>query len=239
MEIKIIHPTRNRKEQAFKTASKWLEKSDRPGLIDYYFSVDTDDIDKWYSIVKIMPKPLVSNYIQDLFVLKNDNKSAIEAINYAAWYIDQYADTAEKYLLIVVSDDTDAPEHWDTLLLKELEGKSDFVAKVNDGLQHTLVTMPIMDRIYYERYGYLYHPDYKHMFCDQELTAVAIMTGKYIKLPLTFHHLHYTTGKSPYDEINRRNDATWAQGEALFNERLKTNFDIENPVVPYSSIIWK
>lgn len=238
MTINIIHPTRNRKEQAFKTASKWLFNADRPDLIDYTFSIDIDDSEKWYSVVKMMPKPF-SNYSKDLYVIKNNNKSAIQAINFAAGYIHLRSNEGENYLLLVVSDDTDSPEHWDTLLLNELNGKSDFCAKVDDGLQPTLVTMPIMDRIYYERYGYIYNPEYRHMFCDQELTAVAIMIGKYIKLPLTFNHLHYTTGKTPKDALNARNDATWYQGETLFNERMKTNFGIDNPVVPYSSIIWR
>jgi hypothetical protein len=96
-----------------------------------------------------------------------------------------------------------------------------------------------MDRAYYTRFGYVYYPGYRHMFCDQEMTAVGHLLGKVIDLDMTFEHMHYSVGKSNYDEINRKNDATWSQGEALFNERLKTNFGIDNPVVPYSSIVWK
>ena len=124
-------------------------------------------------------------------------------------------------------------------MLLAVKGKEDFLLKTDDGLQKTLVTLPIMDRKYYERFGYVYHPDYSHMFADQELTAVAIMTGKYVKLPLLFEHLHYSTGKTPKDVINSKNDSTWQQGERLFNERLKSNFGIENPVIPYSEIVWR
>lgn len=219
MKISIIHPTRNRLEHAYKTAMKWHNNADSVDNFEYILSVDEDDISD-YSIFPLS------------FILYNTNKSAIEAINNGA-------KIAIGNILIVVSDDTDCPEHWDTLLLNELKGKSDFCAKVDDGLQPTLVTMPIMDRFYYSRYGYIYHPDYLHMHCDQELTAVAIMTCKYIKLPLTFNHLHYSTGKTPKDALNLKNDATWYQGESLFNERLKTNFGISQPVVPYSAIQWR
>lgn len=228
MRIKIIHPTRNREDESFSTYVKWLSKAENTDTIDYILSVDIDDPINYES------------FFGQADIFRNNNKTAIQAINVAASYV--YLKSDEDYILVIVSDDTDCPEHWDTILRTYLFSycvNYDFVAKVDDGLQATLITMPIMGKTYYERYGYVYHPDYKHMFCDQELTAVAIMTDKYIKLPLTFNHLHYTTGKSAYDEVNRRNDATWGQGEALFNERLKTNFDIENPVVPYDSIIWK
>lgn len=231
MKISIIHPTRGRKEQALSTVTKWLRYADNPWDIEYLISIDNSDTDSWMRTVRVVPH-IDSNCTIDIKIIKNNNRSAIDAINFAAL-------RASNNILIVVSDDTDCPEHWDTLLLNTLEGKSDFCAKVDDGLQPTLVTMPIMDRVYYERYGYVYYPDFEHMFCDQELTAVAIMTGKYIKLSLTFSHLHYSSGQNEYDAIYAKNNATWAQGETLFNERLKTNFGIENPVIPYSEIKWR
>lgn len=229
--ISIIHPTRNRKKQALKTMSKWLFNADKPHKIEYIFSVDNNDVEYWASKVRIMPKTF-STLSMDCLVIKNYNQNAIQAINYAAKF-------ALGDLFIIVSDDTDCPEHWDTLLLQAFEGKSDFCVKTDDGLQPTLITMPIMDRVYYERYGYVYFEGYRHLFADQELTSVALMTGKYIKLDLKFPHLHYSTGQSPKDEINVKNDLTWRQGELLFNERLKTNFGITEPVMQYSDIKWR
>lgn len=219
MKISVIHASRQRPKQAFETLRKWLNRSHNIGL-EYIMSLDSTD-------------PTLNEYRWlDGQVCINDNKTAIEAINIGA-------KAATGNILISVSDDTDCPDNWLVLLKAYLNGKSDFCAKVDDGLQPTLVTMPIMDRIYYERYGYVYHPGYSHMFCDQELTAVAIMTGKYLKLPLSFPHLHYSAGKSEFDAVYAKNNATWAQGESLFNERLKTNFGIADPVVPYSSIKWR
>lgn len=225
MKISVIHPSRGRPEQAAKTQSEWIWRTYDNGYgegeptweVEFITSLDNDD---------------PSNYNMIDTVIRNDNKSAIEAINNAA-------KVATGDILVVISDDFDCFAAWDKYLIKYLDGKSDFCAKTDDGLQPTLITMPIMDRVYYERYGYIYEPSYRHMFADQELTSVAIMTGKYIKLPLLFPHNHYTTGKTPKDSINIRNDSTWVQGERLFNERLKTNFGIENPVVPYESIKWR
>jgi hypothetical protein len=224
MKISVIFPSRNRAKQAYDTFWNWRGKSDLKNEIEYILCWDEDACEEYYreffyedSIISICLRP---------------NKSAIEAIN-------EGAKIATGDLFVIISDDTDCPENWDTLLLEALEGKSDFCAKTDDGLQPTLITMPIMDRTYYERYGYVYYNGYSHMFCDQELTAVALMTGKYIKLPLKFEHLHYSTGKSPKDEINVKNDLTWKQGENLFNERLKTNFGITEPIMAYSDIKWR
>jgi hypothetical protein len=65
------------------------------------------------------------------------------------------------------------------------------------------------------------------------------MLGKVINVDMTFEHWHYSTGKNKRDKISLRNDSTWQQGERLFNERLKNNFGINNPVMPYSKIKWR
>jgi glycosyltransferase involved in cell wall biosynthesis len=222
MKITVIHPSRGRVTMADRTISKWLAYAD--GDIEYILSLDNDDA-YWYL-------PLLQKYYGKITHIINHNKTAIEAINEAA-------KIATGDLFVVVSDDFICPNHWDTKLQGQLEVYSDFCAKTRDGLQPTLITLPIMDRLYYNRYGYIYNPAYSHMFVDQEMTAVAIMTGRYISLDITFEHLHYSSGKTKKDAINDRNNATWQQGERLFNERLKTNFGIENPVIPYSEIKWR
>jgi hypothetical protein len=221
MKISIIHPSRGRAEKAFHTYQRWANNAD--GEVEYILSLDNDFCDDYY---------LQFFYVDHLIkVCLMTNRSAIDAINNAA-------KKATGDLLIVVSDDFDCPEHWDTLLLEALAGQSDFLVKTKDGLQPTLITLPIMDRAYYNRFGYIYHPDYRHMFSDQEMTAVGHMLGRVVTLDIEFPHNHYTTGRNERDAISRRNDATWSQGERLFNERLKTNFGIENPVMAYGDIKW-
>lgn len=220
MKISIIHPSRSRPQQAFATHSKWVSLAENFMDIEYILSVDTDD------------KFDYKKTFWQAQIIRSPNKTAIEAINVAA-------KKAKGDILIVVSDDTDCFENWDTQLLAALDGKSDFCAKCDDGLQPTLVTMPVIDRIYYNRYGYIYHPEYTHMHADEELTCVAIMTGKYIKLPLLFQHNHYTTGITPFDALNHKNNATWGHGQATLDRHALNNFGIEKPVVERKDIIWR
>lgn len=221
--ITCIHPSRGRSGIAIKVAKEWLSKAD--GEIEYIISIDQSDPDKHKYLHAINWEA------SGLMYHEWDNKSAIEAINNAAKHVDGD-------ILIVVSDDFDCPEHWDTLLLKALDGKEDFCVKTKDGIQPTLMTLPILDRKYYERFGYIYHPDYIHMYSDQEMTAVAHMLGRNLDVDILFEHKHYSTGKFKKDAISIRNDKSYAQGKQVFDRRLRSNFGIANPVKPYSSIKW-
>ena len=214
MKITCIHPSRSRAAIANQVRTEWLNKAD--GIIEYIFSLDNDDI---------------QGTLYEGNCIYNDNRSAIDAINKAA-------EVATGDLFVVVSDDFSCPDHWDSLLMHELQGKSDYCVKTQDGLQRTLMTLPILDRVYYERFGYIYHPDYLHMFCDQEMTAVAHMLGKAVTLHLLFPHNHYSTGKFIMDKITLKNNATWIQGEKVFNRRKLSNFGISDPVMKYTDILW-
>jgi hypothetical protein len=57
------------------------------------------------------------------------------------------------------------------------------------------------------------------------MTCVADLLGKIIDSKLVFKHNHHSqTGKT--DEISKKNDATWKQGEALFIEHAKKAFGL-------------
>ena len=156
----------------------------------------------------------------DARIISNENRSAVGAINKAA-----RLSTGE--ILIVVSDDFEAPEDCDLLIEHETRGKTDWILKTNDGVQEWIITIPIMDREYYNRFGYIYFPDYLHMFCDTELTCVADLTDRKIESDIEFRHNHYSTGRSKKDHVNERADKTWAQGEELFLRRYRNVFGLQ------------
>ncbi len=208
MKISLIHPSRNRAQQACETALLWIDTADN--VVEYILSLDDDDESR-ISYLELFP--------QQVMFSSNANRSAIDAINNAA-------KMATGDLLIVISDDFYPFAHWDTLLLAEVAGKADFLMKTQDGIQPELITLPIMDRAYYNRFGYVYHPDYLHMFCDNELTAVGHMLGRVITSALLFEHKHYSVGKAERDALYTRNENTWDQGLHLFSERQKINFGL-------------
>lgn len=211
MKILIVHPSRNRANLAARAAHKWLTSAANPDNIGYVLSLDTDEsqLSEYHDYTKDMAVNIITN----------PNKTAIEAINKAVsgcWD-----------LLIVVSDDFNQPPfHWDKMLTEALKGKSDYIVKTDDGAQPWIITLPIMDRVYYERFGYVYDPDFIHLFCDTALSHIGAILGRTITLPIKIPHNHYSTGLNRKDAINEKNDATWEQGKRVYFEKLFRYFDI-------------
>lgn len=229
--ISIIHPSRGRPEKSFNTIKKWIDNTSYNSDTQILISLDDDD-----NTIRDYFK-LFASYVfeYNISVLHNPNVSAVEAINVAATH-------AKGNILMVVSDDTDCYPWWDEALLKEVEGKEDWILKTQDGIQPYIITMPVMDRKYYERFGYIYHPDYRHLFCDTELTCVADLTGrKLYTSELLFPHNHYSIGKSVKDDVSTKADATHEQGKKLFLERMRRKFDLkETPgrITDHSILNW-
>jgi len=213
MTISLLHPSRGRAYKSFETISKWLRCAG--SNVELVVSIDTDDEQK-DEYIKLYGEA----------VIINDNKSSVEAVNKAA-----QASTGD--LMIVVSDDTDCFEGWANMILSAVSDKKDFVLKVNDGIQKWIITMPILDRVYYDRFGYIYHPDYKHMFCDTQFTHVADILKKVIwRNDISFPHNHYSTRRSQRDAISERADATINHGKEVYLRNFKNCFGL-NGIDPW------
>lgn len=215
MKVSLIHPSRSRPELAKKVYDEWMGKAANPDEIEYILSLDNSDPQLKSYLFNSFSDIYFSNRLS--FTV-NENGSAIEAINVAATL-------ATGDLLVVVSDDFGCPQNWDVDLLNAVKGREDFIVKTWDGLQPWLITLPILDRKYYERFGFVYNPAFKHLFCDTLMTVQGDLLGKTIKSDLHFPHKHHTQkGGIPKDEVSKKNDATWSQGESVFLQAAKDGF---------------
>jgi hypothetical protein len=102
--------------------------------------------------------------------------------------------------------------------------------KVDDCLQKfhvPILTIPIMNRVMYERLGYFWNPEYKSMFCDEHLYWVAKKLNAIKLCPhLKFPHEHPSNGKAVTDETYQRSAANWNQGKAVFELHKKQGFPV-------------
>jgi hypothetical protein len=205
--ISIIHPSRGRAQKSIQAIEKWVENARFP--FELIVSIDEDDTVKDAYVREYSARWLLnpnSNPAKKIIV--NNNRSAVDAINNAA-------KESTGSIMIVVSDDTACPYYWDEKIIEATRGREDFVLRVNDEIQRWIITMPVIDRKYYDRFGYVYYPEYKHMFCDTEFTHVANLLGRVIyRNDLHFPHNHYSVRKSTKDALNERCDATWNEGQA-------------------------
>lgn len=212
LKFTIIHPSRSRPAKSHQCIGDWLTRAGKE--VEVIISIDNDDP------LKAEYQRLHSGYN----VICNDNRSAVDAINAAA-------KLATGDVFIVVSDDFGCPRNWAMVLQKHLNARKDYVLKTNDGIQSYIVTLPIMDRVYYNRFGYIYHPHYLHMFCDCDLTHVADVQRKLIiRNDIRFPHHHYSVTREKKDEITLRADATWNDGKRLYLQRVRDKFGLGSNV---------
>lgn len=208
MKFSIIHPSRSRPIKSAETIKRWIERSS--GGVEVILSLDQDD-------------ETVPEYKQHAVfdrILVSQNRSAIDAINIAARH-------ATGDVLIIVSDDTDCPKAWDLIISDVTVGKRDFVIKFGDGIQKKIITMPVMDRVYYNRDKHIYNPIYTHSWADTELTEIAHARGRVIaRNEIVFRHLHPEVTGESRDALQLRNDATHDSGRVIYNQRRAINFGI-------------
>lgn len=216
MKFSIIHPSRHRPAFCFDTMEKWFAMAENND-IEYIISLDYDDETLPYYKNEFL------DHNKDIKMVYMKNKSAVDAINYAA-------SLTTGDIIIVLSDDFNEPlPNWDRQVLDFIDGRTDWILKTQDGAQPWIITLPIMDREFYNRFGYIYYPEYLHMFSDTDLTSVADYLGKKLTCDLFFKHNHYTvTGK--WDKVTVKADSTYPQGGELYKRRFFEDFDVQNPV---------
>lgn len=209
--ISLIHPSRGRPEQARKAYDEWLQNS--AGDFEYFISIDTLD-------------PKHAQYYQ-LFdeecILLNNNRSIVDAVNVAA-----KQSTGD--IIVVMSDDFGCPRNWDEWIELEFKGvETPQLLHVHDTIQFEICTLPILNRQFYDRVGYVYYGQYFSMFADNDLTDVAKKLGAYVPAKhLTFEHRHYVNGKAKLDATYQRENSkeAWKIGEKVYKQRKLRNFDL-------------
>ena len=97
-----------------------------------------------------------------------------------------------------------------------------------DGYANARVcTYSIMHVNYYKRFGYIYHPSYISLWCDNEATMVAKMLNKYKYVnEQIFQHEHPVLGHVPKDEMYMMQGRFYKEEEITFRKREKINFGL-------------
>lgn len=91
-------------------------------------------------------------------------------------------------------------------------------------------TMNITGRVYFERTGYIYHPDYITVYCDNEETEKAKMLSKYAYIPeQIFSHEHPFNLRQPYDDLYNKNESglLHSKDSETYYQRRLINFGIK------------
>jgi hypothetical protein len=223
MRILLKCPTRSRPKQVIETLRKYIDLANKPDLIGICVSCDTDDA--------TMHDPNVDYHITNLPVewvkiFYSDNSSKIEAVNADMDKIEWAWD-----IIILVSDDMiPKVKGYDDIIRSNMTPDLDRIVWVNDGVQgYHLNTLSIMGRKMYDSIGYIYHPSYKSLFCDNEFTDLCkgSLASKcsYIETVL-IRHEHFRTGfPEKNDALYQKNQRYWSADFKNYISRKTYEYD--------------
>lgn len=193
MKILIQFPTYARPDKFTKCLEKYL--STYSSKHNLHFNINCDEDDDLCNNSKFVAD--VCGLFQEkdncTFSLKFDkNTTKISAIND---HID--ARFFDFDIVICASDDMIPQEQgWDDIIATDMEM---YFPNLNGALHYfdgyqkeNLITLSILGRRLYDHFGYIYHPDYKSLYCDNEFTQEVYRIGrvKYID-NLIIKHEHY------------------------------------------------
>jgi glycosyltransferase involved in cell wall biosynthesis len=137
------------------------------------------------------------------------------------------------HVIIAIADDFYPPENWAVKLLEAgPQGwvLGEYAVHINDGFVQNLMTLPIITRKRYDRFGYLYHPAYKSMYVDTDLTYRAYLDDVVINAShLLFEHQHCDNGKRVKDglDLEHASSDRYHEGQAIFDYRSRRGFPID------------
>lgn len=222
--ILIKFPTRARSRKFLVVLETYMHLLANPTKTHFLISCDTDD-------VEMNNEQLKNNLAKykNVQVEYSNNTNKIEAVN-------ANMDKAPAYDILLLASDDMIPQQagYDQLIREKMFAyfpDTDGVLWFNDGVQENrLNTLCILGRAYYERFGYIYHPAYKSLWCDNEFTQVSQHLNKTAYFSeVLIKHEHHSTGEGNNDALYERNEAYQHEDYLTFRKRQKKGFDLPRP----------
>jgi len=218
MKLLIKFPTRNRKEQFFSTFNKYQEFIVEDTT---KFSITIDEDDKTMNNDEVINE--ITSYVNTEVTIGN-SVSKVDAIN-------RDIDTNLDWDIILLASDDMIPQikGFDKIinsLMTTTYPDTDGILFFNDGFQQDkLNTLFILVKKYYPRFGYIYQPEYKSTWCDNEFMKVGNILKKQTYFPMTIiKHEHPDWGYGKHDVIHNKNFKDLDFDRNLYYFREKNNF---------------
>lgn len=218
MRILIKYPTRQRPLLFRQTVKHWIKMLANVAETSLLITCDNDD--------RTMGDPDMRSFISalpiDVAVIFGTSRSKVEAINR------DMADYTRPWdVLLLASDDmTPVVPGYDERIRAAFQGGGlDNLLWISDGRQNRICTIACMGRPYYERYGYIYHPEYKSLWCDNEQTEQAIRAGALLREECLIRNDSPDWGGFvPRDALYQRNNALYRTDKRTYLARKKAGF---------------
>jgi hypothetical protein len=222
MNILIKFPSRGRPLKCIETLRKYVNFAKNMDLIQIVVSLDKDDTTADFDFMNN-----VRAIHKNITVKLGTSKSKIDAVN---------RDIPHKSLwdiLLLASDDMiPVVKGYDEIIrdsMQQFFPDKDGVLFFNDGyVGSRLNTLCILGNKYYERFGYIYYPGYKSLWCDNEfmLTGYKLKKQIYIDFVIIKHEHPSNNSNIKLDELYDKNEKYWDEDYATFISRNPRSIDV-------------
>ena len=224
-KLVIKFPTRNRPEKFKDVFSKYLTFLSGRHDVQFIITMDADDATMNNDDIKEWLTTRSKNANIKWFY--GNSKTKIEACNADLEGVDGD-------VLMLASDDmVPVQMGYDDIVFKVFDRSYpdfDGAVKFWDGLrakEDSLMTLTVMGIPLYKKFGYIYNPEYKSLYCDDEQSRVCNAIGKLVRCDLCIIQHQWT--HEPWDTLHARNENAEMYGidGETYKKRQANNFGIE------------
>ena len=195
MKLLVQFPTLARQFKFLQCLSKYVNMAS--GSHEITFNINCDQNDPTMNDDEVRKK------ITDIFIHQSNKQNRAKAnVHYdeQTTKISAINDHIEPdlYDIIICASDDMIPQvdGWDNEIAEAMQEHYpdlDGCVHFNDGYTDgKLITFSILGRELYKHFGYIYNPDYKSLYCDNEFTQVVTRMGKVSYIDkVIIKHEHY------------------------------------------------
>lgn len=224
-KLVIKFPTRNRPEKFKNVFQKYIDMLSNKHEVEFIITMDEDD--------STMNNQEIKNWLDEKKQKNNikyfygNSKSKVEACNADMQGVDG------DVLLLAQDDMIPIAKDYDDIIFETFKKSFpdfDGAIKFWDGyrsIEDTLITLMIVGFKLYRKFGYIYHPSYKSVYCDNEQTEIFIKLGKYINSPICIMKHDWVPESFDYLHARNESDELYKIDGKNFNDRKTRNFELK------------
>jgi hypothetical protein len=212
MKILFKYTTRSRRSNFLRGIDSIIDNLADKENYHIYTTFDVDDD-------KMRPLPEIKG---NHTYIAGTSKSKIDAINRDMDFINSNYDWD---ILVNMSDDVVfETKGFDDIIRNDFDSL-DQVLHYPDGNRADLLTVSIIGKEYYKRDNYIYNPEYKSLYCDNEAMEVAKQRGCYKFVnKVIFNHLHPAYNKGNFDAQYQHTESFGHEDYQTYQRRKANGF---------------
>jgi hypothetical protein len=222
MKLLVKFPTRGRKDKFFSTLNLYYEYCEDIDNTEFLISIDSDDNE--------MNNEEVVNRInsyKNIKVVIGNSLSKIDAVNR-----DLNGFEKEWDILLLASDDMiPQVKGYDKIIKDNMlfnYPDTDGILWFNDGFQgNRLNTLCILGKKYYKRFNYIYNPEYRSCWSDNEFMVVGNLLKRQSYIDqVIIKHEHPDWGYGKNDFVHQKNVSDFNYDYNIYKIRESNNFGL-------------